>query len=260
MPAGIRLALTTFTVVPMRGDAPTRESAGIAMALAPAVGVLIGGAAAGVLLLTRLATDVRAETPLLPAVLAVITVALLTRGLHLDGLADTADGLGSMKPAAEARAVMRRPDVGPFGVCALLLVLLTQVAALTSAISAERGSDAIVLAVVVGRLAVTLSCTPATPAADAAGLGALVARTVHRGVAFALTAVVLVAAAGLGGLDDDGSAASSAGRCVAAVVIGLAIAHLIRWHAVRRLGGITGDVLGALVEVTTAVVLVVMAL
>jgi adenosylcobinamide-GDP ribazoletransferase len=258
--AGIRLALSTFTVVPVRADAPTREAAGVAIALAPAVGVLLGGLAAGVLLLIRLASSVSADTPLLAAVIAISTVALLTRGLHLDGLADTADGLGSMKPAAEARAVMRRSDIGPFGVCALLLVVLTQVAALAQAISAGRGSDAIVVAVVCGRLAATMSCTPATPAADATGLGATVAGTVRRGIAFAITGFVVLAAAGLGAVDDDGTAVSSAARCAAAVVIGLAIAHVIRHHAVRRLGGITGDVLGALIEVTTAVALVVMAL
>ena len=56
--------------------------------------------------------------------------AALTRGLHLDGLADTADGLGSAKPAEDALRIMKQSDIGPFGVITLLFVLLAQVAVL----------------------------------------------------------------------------------------------------------------------------------
>ncbi|NEE30554.1 adenosylcobinamide-GDP ribazoletransferase, partial [Streptomyces sp. SID7982] len=68
--------------------------------------------------------------PLLAAVASVAVPAALTRGLHLDGLADTADGLGSGKPAEDALRIMKQSDIGPFGVITLLLVLLAQVAVL----------------------------------------------------------------------------------------------------------------------------------
>ncbi|MYV40156.1 adenosylcobinamide-GDP ribazoletransferase, partial [Streptomyces sp. SID1328] len=68
--------------------------------------------------------------PLLAAVASAAVPAALTRGLHLDGLADTADGLGSGKPAEQALAIMKRSDIGPFGVLTLVLTLLAQVAAL----------------------------------------------------------------------------------------------------------------------------------
>ena len=258
---GARLALGTFTVAPVRAPSALDPSAfGLAMRMAPAVGLLLAAAASAVLLAARVATDVRAPLPLLPAVLAVVSLALLTRGLHLDGLADTADGLGSMRAPEDAIAVMRAPDIGPFGVSALLLVLLTQVAALTYATAAERGTDALVVAVVTGRLAVMLSCTPATRAASRTGLGAAVAGSVTRRSAFTITALALVGFALLGLLDDDGRTVTAAVHCVVAAVVGLAVAHAIRWHAVRRLGGITGDVLGAIVEATTAVSLIGMAL
>lgn len=220
------------------------------MALAPVVGLLLGLAAAGVGKALH-----TAGLDLLAAVLVVAVLALATRGLHLDGLVDTVDGLASYKPRAEALAVMRSPEAGPLGVAALVLVLLTQVAALYTAEVEGRGSAGIVVAVVAARCAVTLACTSATPAASASGLGAAVAGTVPRAVAAVLVALLLGGAAALSFLDDDltwwlGPLAAG---------VGLLAASGLRRHVVRRLGGITGDVLGALVETTTAVVLVVLA-
>ena len=94
---------------------------------------------------------------LLGGVLAVAVLALLTGGLHLDGLADTADGLGSRRPAAEALAIMRRSDTGPLGVATLLLVVLIQVSALATVPRGLDGAGALVLAVVTGRVAVLLA-------------------------------------------------------------------------------------------------------
>lgn len=245
MPEGLRLALTTLTVLPVRGPAaPGRRTAGAAMALAPLVGLLLGAAAAGVL-----EGVARASGGLLAAVLAVAVLALLTRGLHLDGLADTADGLASYRTPERALAVMRSPETGPIGIAVLVLVLLTQVAALQACLQAGRGGAALLLAVVTGRLAVTAACTPATPAASPTGLGQAVAGTVRTPV----VAVLTLAVAG------GGAALLPAGQALLAVVLALTSAALLLRHAVRRLGGVTGDVLGALVETTTTVVLVVLA-
>ncbi len=255
---GARLALSTFTVLPAGSPPTDRRTAGIAMSLAPLVGVVVALPAAAVMALAR--TGQSASALLLPAVLAVVVTTLTTRGLHLDGLADTVDGLGSSRPPDEARVVMRRPDVGPFGVVAVVLVLLTQVAALTAATERGFGTVALCVSVVTGRLAVTLACIRGVPAADPTGLGAAVAGTVRRSVAAAVTAAVLVASTFAGALDGDGGAAREAVRTVAAVVIGITAARLLRAHCVRRLGGVTGDVLGALVEAATTVSLLVMAI
>ena len=86
---------------------------------------------------------------------------MLTGGLHLDGLADTADGLGSRRPAAAALDIMRRSDIGPMGVAALVLVLLIQVAALAAVPRLPLAAAALVLAEVTGRVAVVLAtCSP----------------------------------------------------------------------------------------------------
>lgn len=247
MPDGLRLALTTLSVLPVRGPASfDRRTAGAAMALAPAVGLLLGLAAAGVLAGLDALTS---GPPLLAAAAALGALALLTRGLHLDGLADLADGLGSYAGPERAREVMKQPDVGALGLAAVVLVLLVQAGALVACVAAGRGPLALVLAAVTGRLAVALACTPATPAAAPGGLGALVAGTV-RPVVPLLTAAAVAAGACL--LDGGPLPAVAVGA-------GLLVARLLRRHAVRRIGGVTGDVLGALVEVVTAVVLVVAA-
>lgn len=252
MPDAVRLALTTFTVARVRGPAGVdRRTAGHAMALAPLVGVLLGAVAGVVLELGH-----RRGADLLGAALAVAALAALTRGLHLDGLADTVDGLASYRPPEGALAVMRSPEVGPLGVAALVLVLLTDVAALASCAAAGRGPASLVVAVTAGRLAVTLACTPRTPAASAAGLGATVAGTVAVLLAAAVAAAVLVAAVVVGVLVPRVPVALP----VIAVAAALAVGAVLLRHAVHRLGGISGDVLGALLEVTTAAALVVLAL
>ena len=107
------------------GGAVDRTSAGTAMALAPFIGLLLGAVAGAVGLGLR---SLGAPT-LVAAAVTSPSPGLLTRGLHLDGLADTVDGLGSYRDAAGALEIMRRPDIGPFGVAAIVLVLLAQVAA-----------------------------------------------------------------------------------------------------------------------------------
>ncbi|WP_308286822.1 adenosylcobinamide-GDP ribazoletransferase [Actinomadura parmotrematis] len=236
---GIRLAVSLLTVVPVPVGAVDRRAARWAMLLAPAVGLLVGGAAALVLL----AAGALGLPGTLGAVLAVGSSAALTRALHLDGLADLADGLGSRKPAAGALAIMKRSDIGPFGVVTLLLVLLVQVAAVAGA---PHPALAVLVAAAAGRLALPWACRAGVPSARSGGLGDLVAGTVPTAGAAAATAAVLAfgAVAGVPG--------------VLAVAAGLAAALAMLAHARRRLGGITGDVLGALVEIAATAALVVL--
>ncbi|TYB61059.1 adenosylcobinamide-GDP ribazoletransferase [Nonomuraea sp. PA05] len=290
---GLRFALGTLSVLPVRVERVDRQVAGQAMALAPAVGLLLGWLAALVLLVPA--------PPLLGAALAVGALTLLTRGLHLDGLADLADGLGSGKPSDQALEIMKKSDIGPFGVVTLVLTLLIQVAAL-----ADAGPWALVTACVAGRLALTWACRSGVPAARPDGLGAMVAGTVRRPAVWLVTVAAVLAAAAIGLLtapgagvwargDDvssgepagpglgyagdgillrDGSAQDAVAVTVAgsvgglsgfvvapaALLAGLGVALLLLAHARRRLGGITGDVLGALVETATATTLVVYAI
>jgi len=231
---GLRLALTTLTVLPLRAGRVDRRVAAVAMSVAPLVGLLIGLLLAGLLWLLSGAPSL---------VAGGVTVALgvlVTRGLHLDGLADTVDALGSYRRGPEALEIMKKPDIGPFGVAAIVLTLLVQAAAITPA--------GAVLAWTAGRLAVPIACRRGVPAARPDGLGALVAGTVPAPVAAGLAIAVGVAAAwAVPGRPWQGPAAVAAALLV--------VVLLVR-HAVRRFGGITGDVLGAGVELATTVTLV----
>lgn len=258
MPDALRLALTTLTVARLRPPARLdRRTAGRAMALAPLVGLGLALAAAAPVYVLR----VYAAPDLLAAALDVALLALLTRGLHLDGLVDVVDGLASYRDPEGTRAVMKRPDAGPLGAAALVLVLLVQVAALASAVSQHRGTLSLCIAVMAGRLAMTAACVR-TPAAVPEGLGAMVAGTVRRGVTTTWGVVLTVGGAVALGADPDATRSAGLRALLAAlaVLLGLLTARAVRSHVVRRVGGLTGDVLGALNEIATTVALVVLAL
>ncbi|MET9473706.1 adenosylcobinamide-GDP ribazoletransferase, partial [Streptomyces sp. NPDC002922] len=170
---GIRFAFGTLTVLPVRVTRWDRGAARAGMLCAPFAGLVVGLSAAvpgGLLLLSG-------SGPLLAAVASAAMPAVLTRGLHLDGLADTADGLGSGKPAEDALRIMKQSDIGPFGVITLLFVLLAQVAVLHQLYGQgwAYGAMAAVVAGVTARLALTLASRQGVPPARPEGLGAAVA-------------------------------------------------------------------------------------
>jgi adenosylcobinamide-GDP ribazoletransferase len=196
-------------------------------------------------------------SPFLAAALVVTALALLTRGLHLDGAADLADGLGSGRPAEQALAIMRRPEVGAFGAVAVGCTLLLQVGGLSAVLAASsrpEGLFAVVLAAATGRVA-ALSAVGAAITPGSA-LAALVAGGGSAPVRWGAVGGLLAAAA-VGGVLLDGVA--TAVWSVGAVLTGLLTAAALRRHAVRRLGGVSGDVFGALVELGTTATFVILA-
>jgi adenosylcobinamide-GDP ribazoletransferase len=177
-------------------------------------------------------------------------LALATRGMHVDGLADTADGLGCYGPPERALAVMKDGGAGPFAVVTLIVVLGVQVAGL-AAVAAEHRWWVPVLALVVSRAAFPLCCVRGRVAARPSGLGALVAGTQPRWVPALWWVVALVAAVlVVTGRWWQGPAA--------VLLAGAAVLGLAR-HTARRFGGLTGDVLGAAAELAAATVLAICA-
>ncbi|MFJ8662838.1 adenosylcobinamide-GDP ribazoletransferase [Streptomyces sp. NPDC093795] len=251
---GLRFAFGTLTVFPTRITRWDRDAARGGMLCAPLAGLVVGlcAAALGTTFLLL------GSGPLLAAVVTTAVPAVLTRGLHLDGLADTADGLGSAKPAEDALRIMKQSDVGPFGVIALLLVLFAQVAALFELYgqSWAHGVAGAGLAATVARLALTHASRHGIPAARPEGLGAIVAATVPARSATLTTALVLVACAATGLLFSPYDAVHN----VLAAGAALAAAALLLRRCVRRFGGVTGDVFGAVEETATTAALVTLAL
>ena len=245
----LRTAVSLFTVIPVGGEAELGEGDAVRAVLwMPVVGLLLGLAGAGVMVGVD-AGGSGGPRRLLGAALAVGLIALLTGGLHLDGLADTADGLGSRRAPADALAIMRRSDVGPMGVAALVLVLVVQVTAVAAV--PDGAAASLVLAEVTGRVAVVVAT--GSPAARPGGFGALVAGRTSP-LARTLVVVLLGCAVVVAGLASDG--VGLAVRGLVAALIGLLAGGLFQVVARRRLGGMTGDVFGAIVEVSAAAVVV----
>ncbi len=251
---GLRFAFGTLTVLPVKVTRWDRDAARGGMLCAPLAGLTVGvlAAAAGLLLLALGAGT------LLAAVATAAVPAVLTRGLHLDGLADTADGLGSGKPAEDALRIMKQSDIGPFGVLALLFTLLAQVAALAQAYDGSwaRGAFAAVVSATAARLALTTAARAGVPAARPEGLGAAVAGVVPTGRALTAAAAVTLAAAAAGA----SLGPYDALRTALAVVCAVALAELLLRHCVRRFGGVTGDVFGGVAETAATTALVVLVL
>ncbi|WP_116449614.1 adenosylcobinamide-GDP ribazoletransferase [Blastococcus litoris] len=238
-------ALLTVLPVPRAAAASTRG----VLPWAPLVGLVLGGLATGVAVLGE-----HWISPLAGAVLAVAALAVLTRGLHLDGLADTADGLGPLRGRERALQVMHQSDVGPFGVVTLVLALLLQVACLSALLTTEHGWIALWLAAAVARVAMARTGLPGVRTAEGSSLGALVAGTVSAGwlAGWAVVLLGLVAAATAGEL-------STAARLAAGALAGLLAAEVLYRRACARVGGVTGDVMGAMGETATAATLLVAA-
>ncbi len=231
----LRIALGLMTTLPMRlpRDWSSGDS-GRAALWYPFVGLVIGA-------LTWLAWKgaLLVFPPMVAGVLALVVWVALTGGLHLDGLSDCCDGLFASAPPERRLEIMKDPHVGAFGVIDLILVLLLKAAALTSLTS--TASLGILLAASLGRWCIL----PAGlfPLARSSGMGADFASGFRR--TFLLWGAILPL----------GIAILLGVRGVFSALIGIGVAALILWFAKSRIGGVTGDVFGMIVEIVELVVL-----
>lgn len=238
--------LATGTLTAVRVPPPSRVDrsvAGLAMVLAP-LAVLPLGLAAALVVLVGDAIDL---PPLATAYVVLLALALGTRAFHWDGLADTADGLTASYSPARSLEVMRTGPAGPAGVVAVVLVVGLQAAGLASLVRHEHAWWAVGLLVCASRACLPLACVRGVPAARTDGLGAthIGSAPVVGAVASLLVAAVAVAFAG--------SALGTAWPALAGIVAMVAAVLALLLRCVRRLGGITGDVLGAAVEMSFAI-------
>jgi adenosylcobinamide-GDP ribazoletransferase len=232
------LALRFLTVAPVPGPEADGPSAlGRAAWWFPVVGLMLGGALA----LAAAGTDALFP-PLVGATLLVAAWKGATGGIHLDGLADCLDGLAG-RDATRRLAIMRDSRIGVFGAGGLILCSLLAVTAL-GALAPSLRLRVILLAPVVGRVTPLLAGVWLAPATPGQGLGAAFVAGLSRWAGLAHVGAACALAAWLLG---------AGGVAVAAAAWGLAL--LAGAGVARRLGGLTGDVLGAVVELAELAVL-----
>jgi len=237
---GLVTAVRFLTIVPVPGRAlEGADALGRAAAWFPLVGLALGG-----LLWLLNGALTRLVEPSLSGVFVLMAWKLLTGGIHLDGLADSLDGLAG-KDRAERLAIMRDGRIGTYGALGLVFVLLTAYAVLANLVVSTFRAPGLVLAPAVGRLGPLLLARTFLPAAGG-GSGAAFMGVVSW-KALALGAIPVGAA----------SVALSGAWGLLIAAVGLAVAWAAAGFFSRRLGGLTGDVLGAAVELAELAVLVV---
>jgi len=235
-------ALSLLTILPVRGRWEADTVAGRTMAFYPLVGAVIGALLAG---LAWLSGELRlAEAaPLLPAALILAGWAALTGALHLDGWADCCDALFVPVSRERRLEIMKDPRLGGFGAAGLILLLIVKLAALQGVAASPAALPTLIAIPTLARWAAVIAAK-AYPSARPGGMGDYFRRGLGRRELLLATAIAAIAAAPL----------LWRGALLWAVV-GLALLALSRL-ACARLGGLTGDVYGAIIELAETAALV----
>ncbi len=238
----LRLAVGTLTAVPVPAvRRVTPSTATGAMLLGPLAALPLG-------LLVGALCWAGGELELPPLAVAFVAVGALaagSRALHLDGLSDVADGLTASYDRERSLAVMKGGTAGPAGVVAVVVVLGIQAGALTSYVGGWRGAVLAGSLVCASRAALWITCATPVPPARVDGLGAAFTQRVP-------TALAVLGWAALAAL-----AAAFVDPVRGPIAVGLAalVVVLLVLRAVRRFGGVTGDVFGAAIELALATLL-----
>jgi adenosylcobinamide-GDP ribazoletransferase len=237
------IALQFLSSLPIRlPGMPKPDELGRSLLFYPLVGLLFG------LLLMGLNTLLDGAPLMLHAALLLTVWVMLSGGLHLDGLADSADAwLGGFGDRERTLLIMKDPRSGPIAVVTLVLVLLLKFCALLALIE-NHHSIGLLLAPVIGRGAM-LGLFLGTPYVRAGGLGQALADHLPRTLGMQvllISAVGCVLVAGFSG--------------VVALLASVVCFFWLRQLMIRRLGGSTGDTAGAMVELLEMAMLVVLAL
>jgi adenosylcobinamide-GDP ribazoletransferase len=232
----LALSLLTRIPIPQLPDLQARHS-GISALFYPLVGLIIGG-----LLCLPLLLFPSASPLLLAAIITVIWTAI-TGGLHLDGLADSADGwLGGMGDKEKTQRIMKDPLVGAAGVIAIVGVLLLKFAALTTLLQEFQELQkhqhhlwlVILLAPMLGR-SMILILFLTTPYARSEGMASSVIDSIPR-----VTAIIVIASSYL----------LSVAFSLSGMLFVIGGFFLLRHMMMKHLDGCTGDTAGATVEVS----------
>lgn len=230
--AGLHLAISFLTRLPLPASRLVENGAlAHCMHLFPLVGVLVGGIGAAVYALLPL-------PPPLSAALALAAMAAATGAMHEDGLADIADGFGGGGDRDRKLAIMKDSRIGSYGAVALLLGLLLKLFAIAAIASSGRVAGALIAAHALARAAIPLAMQMLVPARES-GLGVSVGNPSPSTAGIGATLALMIAALVL-----------PAGAAFAASLAVVVTTLFMTWLAWRQIGGQTGDVLGAIEQVS----------
>jgi len=241
MLASFTLALQFLTRLPLNpGITISDQRIGQSVLFYPLVGLLIGA-------ILVLINDLLPEQSLALNAAIILTVwVLLTGGLHLDGLADCSDAwAGGLANKDRSLAIMKDPAAGPIAVIILILLLLLKWTALQSLLQQQEAFIPLCLAPLLGRLSILILML-STPYIRKNGLGSAMQQHLPRQAAKLIIFFSLVVLLWLTNLYT--------------LISVLSLIGLIRYLALQRLQGVTGDVYGASVEMVEAMVLISMVL
>ncbi|MBM7854334.1 adenosylcobinamide-GDP ribazoletransferase [Desulfohalotomaculum tongense] len=240
---GLILATGFLTVLPVgRNIQAAERDIGRSLGWFPTVGLILGGIAAGwCYILHLIGLNLAADAA------AVLSLVILTGGLHWDGLMDTADGLLSYREREQMLAIMKDSSVGAMGVLAALCVLLLKIAFVFEIPMPDK-LHCLVLAPVISRASMVYSIT-GFPYARKKGTGSIFAH--HAGKSQLALAAVTAAAV---------TALLYRPWGLILLALGFGFSLLVSRYVCRRLGGLTGDVYGAVTELTEAAVIIMGAL
>jgi adenosylcobinamide-GDP ribazoletransferase len=240
----LRTGLAFLTRLPLADTAPASGASVVRASWTfPIIGVLIG-------LIGALAYWLAASIGLYPFVsgtLAVLATVLVTGCLHEDGLADTVDGFGGGESPARKLEIMRDSGIGAYGTSALVLSLMLRAGAIATLAGPALVVSALIAAHAGSRAAMPMFMLLVPPARQdglSAGAGTPPPRAAL--LAALIGVIVLVLCLGFGGM------------LVALLLVGAAI-FLMAWLCMQQIGGQTGDVLGAVEQVSEILILLVAA-
>jgi adenosylcobinamide-GDP ribazoletransferase len=252
------LILQFMTTIPIRRDfGASGEDYGKALVFAPEAGLVIGALTAVPSALLWFA--LRLNSPPVMAALTVVSYTLLTGGLHLDGLGDTFDGLFSNRPRERMLEIMRDSRVGANAVLALLAVFLCNYSVFVhcfATLGVERTLPVLILFPVAGRIGSLIAAGAANYAGDRPGLGkSFVCGCGRKEILVGLPGYFLCFFAVCAPLGPLFSLRPTVfGLCGLAFSLAPAVSAFLLSHAFqKKLGGLTGDVLGAICELNQGI-------
>lgn len=237
------LALQFLTVIPLKIQKLSERDIAYSMIYFPVVGLLLGLVLAGanILLISlgfkQIATDVS----------AIILLIILTGGLHLDGLSDTADAILSRKNKDEMLKIMRDSRIGVMGALSLISIILLKISFLSS-VNLPTKTTALILMCVLSRWSLVFAIF-LFPYARSDGKAKVFTQGINSKITYLATAITLLIAVLTLGL-----------RGVLILVVTAMCVYLIGKFVTKKLGGITGDTLGAINELIEITVLFIICL